>query len=289
MRIAGVMLPLMLVGSAGPARVELKDDPPPVAAPKSGDISGTIQPAGKVARIEAVSRSTLKTYAPESFEKTTGRFRFAGLPGDADYDVRVVTTEGRTIEGIDLAWIEARMVRLAARRRKDLHLPPERKHAFSMDDVNELMKWVEDWKDFMELKRVLYVQGHGQRATMLVELMRTREFHASAGAVVWRMELWYMKNEFGGWDRLANAERVLHRRRITPGEWRKIDLQYFPGLSAHIDADGKSEPLHYKLPEKGDLSRGRLANTDPNAKTMPHVRGLDVKPEKPVRGFQFGD
>ena len=289
MRIARVMLPLVLAGSVGLARVELKDDPPPVPEPKPGDVTGTIEPASKVAKLQAVSRNTLKTYTPESFDRKTGRFRFAGLPDDADYDVRIETADGRTIEGIDLAWIEARMVRLAALRRKDLGLPPEREHQFSMDDVNELLKWVEDWKDFMELKRVLYVQGHGQRATMLVELMRTRAFHASAGSVVWRMELWYMKNEFGGWDRLANAERVLHRRRINPAEWRKIDLQYFPELSAHVDADGRSKPLHFKLPAKADLSRGRLPNTGPNATTKPHIRGLDVKPEKPVPGFHFDD
>jgi hypothetical protein len=289
MRVAGVMLPLVLAGSAGLAYVELKEDPPPVAAPKPGDVAGTIEPAAKVAKLLAVSRNTLKTHTPQSFDRKTGRFRFSGLPGDADYDVRVVTTDGRTIEGIDLAWIEARMVRLAALRRKQLALPAEREHQFSIDDVNELLKWVEDWKDFMELKRVLYVQGHGPRATMLVELMRTRAFHASGGAIVWRMELWYMKNEFGGWDRLANAERVLHRRRIDPAAWRKIDLQYFPELSAHIDAAGKSKPLHFKLPAKSDLSRGRLPNTSPTVKTLPHIRGLDVKPEKPIPGFHFDD
>ena len=287
MRIASVMAPLMLAASAGLARVELKEDPPPVPAPKAGDVTGTIQPASKVARLEAVSRNTLKTYAPKSFDKKTGRFRFSRLPGDADYDVRIVTTDGRTLEGIDLSWIEARMVRLAAKRRKDLGLPAERSQAFSADDVKELLKWVEDWKDFMELKRVLYVRGHGPRATILVELLRTREFYSSAGSIVWRMELWYMKNEFGGWDRLANSERVLHRRRIKPAEWRKIDLQYVPELSVHVGADGKSTPMSYKLPEKGDLSRGRLRNTDPKAKTKTHVAGLDVKPAKPIPGCQI--
>ena len=261
--------------------VKLVEDPPPVAKPKPGDVKGTIAPAAKVASIEAVSRNTRQTFQPRSFDKKTGRFLFAGMPGGTDYDLRVLTTDGRTVEGIDLTWIESRMLRLAEIRRKQLGIGPERKHEFSMADVNELLKWVADWKDFMEIKRVLYVQGHGQRATVLVELLRTREFHAAKGALVWRVELWYLKNEFGGWDRLANSERVLHRRRISPGEWRKINLVYYPELTAHVDAAGRSEPLHFKLPEKGDLSRGRLANTDPEAKTLPHVRGLDVKPTAP--------
>jgi len=269
------------------AKVELKEDPPPVAPPTSGDVTGTITPAGKVAKIQAVSRLTLKTYRPASFDKAAGRFRFADLPGDADYDVRVTTTDGRTIEGIDLSWIEARMIRLAALRRRQLSMPPERQETFGLDDARAILKWVDNWKDFMEIKRVLYVNGMGKRATVLVELMRTREFHAAGGALVWRVELWYMQNEFGGWDRLANSERILHRERISPDQWRKIDLQYFPGLSAHVGPDGTSKPLHFKLPEKGDLSRGRLANTAAQCKTAPHIYGLDAKPQGQVKGMQI--
>jgi hypothetical protein len=272
-----------------PAKVDLKEDPPPVAAPKAGDVSGTIAPPAMVAKVEAVSRNTLKTYQPAAFDKATGRFRFAKLPGDADYDVRVTTTDGRTIEGIDLSWIEARMLRLAAQRRKQLNMPPEREESFDLDDAKAILKWVEDWKDFMEVKRVLYVNGMGKRATVLVELMRTREFHAAGGALVWRVELWYMQNEFGGWDRLANSERVLHRERISPAEWKKIDLQYFPELSAHVNPDGTSTPVRFTLPEKGDLSRGRLANSDPECKTMPHIYGLDSRPEGQVKGLQIHD
>ena len=239
-------------------------------------------PAAKIASLAAVSRMTLKTYQPKRFDRKTGRFAFENMPGDASYDIRVTLTDGSIVEGIDLSWMEARMVRLAAARRKQLGVPAEPTQQFTMQDVDELLKWVVDWKDFMEQKRVLYVCGHGPRAVMLVELMRTREFYSAGGGLVWRVELWYMKNEFGAWDRIANSERVLHRRRIMPAEWRKIGLQYYPALSARIDADGKSKPVHFKLPAKGDISRGRLRNTDPNVKTKPHVLGLDVKPEKPT-------
>jgi len=258
------------------ARVELKEDPPPVAPPKSGSVTGTVTPAAKIARIEAVSRLTLKTYKPASLDKATGTFRFADLPGDADYDIRVTTTDGRTVEGIDLSWIESRMLRLAAERRKQLRMPPERDVPFTAADANAVCQWVGQWKDFMDTKRVLYVHGMGKRAAVLVELMRTREFHASDGVVVWRIELWYMQNEFGGWDRIANSERVLHRRRITPAQWRKIDLQYFPELSVYVNPQGQSKPVKFALPKKGDLSRGRVPNTDPKCKTTPHVSGVDA-------------
>jgi hypothetical protein len=282
MRFAAGSLVVILAALLCLGKVELVEDPPPIEKPKPGHVTGTIEPASRVSRLAAVSRGTLKTYSVKSLDKNTGRFLFADLPGDASYDLRVSTTDGGTVEGIDLSWMEARMVRLAALRRKQLGLPPERERPFTLEDVSDLLKWVEDWKDFMEIKRVLYVQGHGPRATMLVELMRTREFHAAAGAIVWRVELWYMKNEFGAWDRIANSERVLHRERIKPEAWRKIDLTYYPELSVYVDPEGKSKPVHFKLPAKGDLSRGRLANTEPEVKAAPHVRGLDVKPDKPA-------
>jgi hypothetical protein len=283
----GLGITLAVPASSGLAKVELKEDPPPVAAPKSGDVAGTITPPALVAKVEAVSRNTLKTYQVAAFDKATGRFRFANLPGDADYDVRVTTADGRTIEGIDLSWIEARMLRLASARRRQLNMPPEREESFDLDDAKAILKWVEDWKDFMEIKRVLYVNGMGKRATVLVELMRTREFHAAGGSLVWRVELWYMQNEFGGWDRLANSERVLHRERISPRQWKKIDLQYFPELGAHVNADGTSEPLHFRLPDKGDLSRGRLADSEPECKTAPHIFGLAGPPPGEVKGMQI--
>jgi hypothetical protein len=270
---AYAVLALAVAGAASlcPAKVELEEDPPPVPAPKSGDVTGRITPAGRIDSIQAVSRNTLKTYRPASHNRATGAFRFANLPGDAHYDIRVTTMDGRTIEGIDLSWIESRMIRLAAERRKQLGMPPERDRPFTRGDANAILQWVDEWKDFMEVKRVLYLHGMGKRATLLVELLRTREFHASGGKLVWRIELWYMQDEFGGWDRLANSERVLHRRRITPAEWRKIDLQYYPELSAYVDPNGISEPVKFTLPKKGDLSRGRLPNTDPERKTKPHV------------------
>lgn len=285
MRTASAALWLAGASCAALGAVKLVDDPPPVRPAKTGKITGTIAPADKVAKIEAVARQKKRTYPVQAFDKKTGRFAFADLPGDATYDIRVVTTDGRTLEGIDLSFLDARLIRLAAARRKQLGLPPERKHPFTLRDVQELTKWVEDWEDFLEQRRILYIQGHGTRATLLVELMRTREFYSSAGALVWRVELWYMKNEFGGWDRIANSELVLHRRRIQPAEWRKINLQYYPELSVYLSPAGESKPLHYRLPAKSDLSRGRLPNTNPVAKTTTHVGGLDVKPEKVPAGL----
>ena len=164
---------------------------------------------------------------------------------------------------------------MAEARRKQLGLPPERQRKFTKDDAAFLLNWVDKWQDFLEQKRVLYLRGHGRRATALVELMRTREFYASGGEIVWRVELWYFEEQFGGWEPVPNSERTLHRLRLKPDAWRKISLQYFPELSVHVAADGASKPVSFTLPDKPDISRGRVPDTAPDVKTDPHVDGID--------------
>lgn len=261
---------------AGP-KIPLEDDPPVVAAPRSGVVTGRISNPEKVAELSALSRATGQAYQPKSWDKATGRFSFGPLPGDARYDLILKTADGRTLEGIDLDYCDLRMVRLAAERKKELGLPADRVHKFSMDDVKAITDWLGKLQDFMEIRRPLFIHGNGRRCTLLVELMRTREHYAGGAMYVWRVELWYFQNEFGGWEKVPNQERVLRRNRIQPGEWSKIHVEYFAELSALVEANGLSRPIEFTVPAQGDLSRGRLPGTEPVVKTAPHISGLDVK------------
>ena len=164
---------LVVPGSASKP-VKLIEDAPTVATPTPGDITGRITPTSDVALLEAVSRATNRSYMPERFDRKTGRFAFRNLPGDADYDTCIRTADGRNLEGIDLEFVDARLLRIAQVRRKQLGVPDEPSHAFSPHDVRELSRYVTDLKDFMERRRILYIRGHGRRATMLVELMRAQ-------------------------------------------------------------------------------------------------------------------
>ncbi len=262
---------------SAPPAVKLQDDPPTVKAPKSGDLAGRIANPAKVADLSLVSRATRQTYAPKTWDRATGRFTFASLPGDARYDLVIKTTDGRQIEGIDLDYCDLRMVRMAAARRKELGLPPERTQKFSADDAKAITEWISKLQDFMEIRRPLYIHGDGRRCTVLLELMRTREHYSGGGQFVWRVELWYFQNEYGGWEKVPNQERVLRRQRIAPGEWSKIHLEYFAELSALVDQAGYCRPVEFTIPDKGDLSRGRLPNTQPEVKTPAHISGLDAK------------
>jgi len=275
MRNAFVMAVLLAPALACGRGITITEDKPTMPAPEAGDVTGTITPVADAAALRAVSRVTNKTYQPKTFDRKTGKFVFANLPGDARYDLCFSARDGREIEGIDLDFTDRRMVRLAAERRRQLGLPPERSAPFTAEDVKKLVGFIAGMKDFMEIRRVLYIKGQGIRATMLVELMRTRDFYSKKGSeVIWRVELWYFKNHFGGWDRLANQERLLRRLRVQRPQWQAVSVEYFPQLSVYVSAGGKAAPVAFKVPPKGDPSRGRLAGTAPEQKTAPNVIGL---------------
>ncbi|HUT56762.1 MAG TPA: hypothetical protein VNA25_02680 [Phycisphaerae bacterium] len=269
---------------AATADVKLVEDPPLVRAPADGNVSGVITPPEKVSRVKAVSRTTRKVYPAAAFDAKTGKFLFRGLPGDATYDVSVTTTDGRTIEGIDLSAADSRLASLAEKRRRQLGMPPARTHKFDGDDANALLEYVRDMEDFMDIRRALYVQGHGKYATVLVEMIRTAKFYAAKSSeMIWRIELWHFQYSYGGWERIPNTERVLQRLRLPQAEWRKIHVEYYPQLSVYVDPVGFAKSVAFKLPDKPDASRGRPPNTDPELKTKAHVSGLDVKDEPASR------
>ena len=271
---------LIVSAAFGAAPAELTEDPPVVRPPRAGNVRGTILPADKVQAVWAVSRATKKTYLAAGFNGKTGKFIFKNLPGDATYDVCVKTSDGRTLEGIDLDFIDQRLLRLAVERRKQLKLLPERTHKFSQDDVKELVEYVEGLKDFMDDRRVLYVRGHGRRATLLLELLRTRDFYAKAGSeIIWRIELWYFKYQYGGWDQVQDTARVIQRRRIQLPAFRRISLEYHPKLSVHVLPTGYAKPLRFKIPNKPDPTRGRVPAAPVKLNSKPYVSGLDVKPK----------
>jgi len=283
-----IILACLAVATVAMGQVKLQEDSPLRAAPKSGAIHGTISPADDVAEVYACNRNNLKTY-PGDFNKATGDFTVKDLAGDTTYDVGVKLKNGRVIEGIDLTELDARMLRLAAARRKALGRPPEEEHVFDQEDANALLKFAEDLKgnDFMDQGRVLYLAGHGRRATMLVELMRTRDFYdrkdtAQGAQIIWRIEMWYYDYEHGGWERVPNQERVLRRQRIPSGQWSKISLEFLPQWNVYIDPAGKCEAMTLKIPDKADPTTGRPAGTEPNLKTKPHILGMKAATETPT-------
>jgi len=264
------------------AKVKFVDDPPVIPKPMPGSVTGTISPVEKIRTLTAVSRQTGNFFTPTSYDPETGAFTFKDLPGAASYDICITTNDSREIQGIDLSFVDEYLLKLADLRRQQLKLPQlsHNEKPFGQGDVDVILKFVESWEDFMDQHRVLYISGNGARATVLVELMRTREFHGAknkgdeSGDIIWRIELWYFTRSGGGWELIPNVERVLQRTRGKPGEWKKIDVTYYPELTARLDEQGKSPEIKFTIPEKSDSTRGRPPNTKPNLKTKPHIIGV---------------
>lgn len=272
-RTAGTILALLgLLAGGGDAP---REDEPTVPAAKAGRITGTITPADQVAQLTAVSRADGTILLPAEFDRETGEFSFHDVPGAAAYDIALRTADGRRIEGIDLGFVDDELLELARIRREQLGLDPPPEGRFTRRDAEDLIDFCAKLDDFMDISRVLYVRGHGRRATVLVELLRTRPFHDSKGDMIWRVELWYFENHAGGWVRLPNQERVLRRERVRPAAWREMNVTYYPRLSVRVARDGSSEPVAFEIPAEPDASRGRPAGTEPVLDTEPHISGID--------------
>lgn len=263
----------MAVAVAGVTRGQPTPDEP-LPAPQAGAITGAVTPADQVQSLTLVSRETGVTAEPATFDALTGEFSFARLPGDAAYDLVIATTDGRSIEGIDLSFVDWRLLRLAADRREQLAVTAEEACSFTEGDAEQILRYVRQLDDFMELRRPLYVAGHGRRATVLIELMRMREFHDSGGDIIWRVELWYFENRSGGWSRVDNQSRLLRRVQAGPDEWGQIAVEYWPALSVLINADGTSQAVAFEIPAEIDPSRGRPAGGEPQLDTAPHILGI---------------
>lgn len=131
---------------------------------------------------------------------------FSNLDPLVRYDVMLHLAGGGQIEGADLDVVGRRFVQVAAGA-----------HVFGDEDeamIREQILGVEEYEDQV---RVLSVQGDGGDALALVEKIRTRPFHGSgAGEVIWRVEVWPFRWQYGGWVKLAAREQILVHERL-PG------------------------------------------------------------------------
>lgn len=295
---AAVSAIMLLAGSlTAMGAPNLVEDPPTARAPKNGDIYGVVTPPEKVAQLTAVSRrirendpnsadpgvkQSYKIYPCTNFDAATGKFLFKDLPGDTVYDVSIQTPDGRSIQGIDLSEVDERLARLSDERRKELGIPPDKPHIFDQDDANALVQFIRETEspkmEMEDIHRLLYIQSHGRRATVLMEKMRTVSFVNQAnGQVLWRLELQYFEWNYGGWEQIANTARVIHRYRVPLAQWHTIDLEFYPQLSARINDDGTSKPISFQIPATPDPTVGRLKNSDPNSPDSPHILGIQTK------------
>jgi hypothetical protein len=127
---------------------------------------------------------------------------FDNLLPQTSYDVRIETADGAVLQGVDMSWYDAEAA-------------DPRAEALSEEDRAEIRSIVTDVPSFYNKCSVVRAAGSHERATVLVQLVRDKDFHAGAGEVIWRMELWYFKNEAGGWAVVPQQNKVLQRVRFA--------------------------------------------------------------------------
>lgn len=267
---------------------------PGAEANPDGRIGGTVTPAEKVTSIVAVPRCMAvtcasckrpftarantpgktitckacgKAFAVPTYEakidKDRGVFEITGLPADQRYDLIVETTVGR-LEGVDLAPLESELEKL---RRKRVRANPRE---FRDEDRQAIFDLITNVKQFENVVRPIYVVGHGEKATALVEKARiqdesTGKFHSEKGdEAIWRVELWYFRKWFGGWERVSNVEGVLYRRRMPRAEYDAMNWTFSDALGGiEVDSAGSSRPVTINIPASLDPNLGRVAKPKP--------------------------
>ena len=126
---------------------------------------------------------------------------FEKLAPDVPYDLALTLNDGMVLQGVNLAWY-------------GLDAPKPDAAPLTDDDRKAISDLVKDPKAFENKQSILFISGDGTRATVLVELIRDKEFHAAGGNIIWRIELWYFENQFGGWAKVVQQNKVLRRERF---------------------------------------------------------------------------
>jgi hypothetical protein len=127
---------------------------------------------------------------------------FTELAPGTPYDLRISLADGTVLHGVNMAWYTSEPASADAGLVDD-------------DDRKQIGALVMDVKSFYDISRILAISGNHERATVLVERIRSSGFESGArGEVIWRVELWYFTNDFGGWSELQQTNKVLLRDRF---------------------------------------------------------------------------
>ena len=128
---------------------------------------------------------------------------FHNLLPDTPYDLALTLADGTVLQGVDMSWYNEEPAKADA-------------GAMTDDDREQIRAVLQDIKDFMNRKDIVRLSGDHSRAVLLCQLIRDRDFHADKGGeIIWRIELWYFKNDYGGWGKISQVNKVLRRERFT--------------------------------------------------------------------------
>jgi len=167
---------------------------------------------------------------------------FSGLLPQTAYNVRLTLTDGTILQGVDLGWYD---------------MEPAKPDAGDLDDDDkqQITAILTQVTSFYNKNEMLFLQGNHDRAVGLVQLVRDKAFHSDTGdEVIWHIELWYFKNQHGGWEKVQQENKILRRERFaTHGAYQDVidHLRWMPqlgGLTVSKDQTGLTITLQPDAP-----------------------------------------
>jgi hypothetical protein len=165
---------------------------------------------------------------------------FANLLPATAYSVRIALADGAVLQGVDLSWHSPEAARNDAGPLDD-------------DDRKQITAIVKDVQGFENKKDILLLSGNHDRAVALVQLIRDSGFHSDKGGeLIWRIELWYFKNQHGGWEKVPQTNKVLRRERFTAKQQfeQAMKIKWMPGLGGITLGQDETRKLTTTMPEK---------------------------------------
>ena len=228
-----------------------------------GAVRGRLTPPNRVLGAYLLDRGT-DARVPVQVDTQTGRFEASGLPLGT-YDLVVHAPWGR-LEGVDMAPTLSDYDALVPPEYRTEDLGGKGAGPLTGEDLAAIRRHVFEVKRHENRIRELAVRGAGDRAVVLVELVLDRDFVGRRGdEIVWRVEQWYYQKQYGAWSQFRT--RVLHRRRVSKGEWQTWGWQFEPALGGFAVTDDRPRPpeVALEVPEQPDPGKGLAGSKAPPA------------------------
>ncbi len=254
------------------------------AGAQAGSISGTILPPGRVKKVQAFERlgatatKIENRYHDGTIDPKTGKFEIPNLP-DGTYQL-LLDCGDASIEGVDLAIDDEEKgatfdyvfaARKLTTQRLDLSksidpdeaVSDDRRHELESKAVGlpKLMEKLESLKEmdrFCDHFRPLYAHGAGDKAFVLVELARLREFYSGKGQAIYRVEIWPFERAGEGWSQATKGTRVLQRHRLDKEAYGKLGVFFEPRLGGIRILKGKDvSGIEYTIPGRWNDTMGK--------------------------------
>ncbi|KPJ57747.1 MAG: hypothetical protein AMS16_00840 [Planctomycetes bacterium DG_58] len=270
-RIEGVNLK---VDQAGPKRQSMTLEPSELDKGEittiAGFLAGLVKDrAGKTPTVEWLCARVRQTKMREVY---LGKDRFDPDGSEASVKVPLKDDERPQVSDMLLGLISLVRVRDQLPRDFDLVIvvdvqkhkvgeirivpvPPE----LTEKDRKWLIDWVDKLKIFENKKRVLDLDGTGDRARVLVEKLRDRPttLPAKEPTAFWRVEIFHFQKYYGGWNK--EKYTVIVRQRVPIRKLRTYRWMFEKRLGGiRVAADAVTDVTEYEVPSKLDPARGRV-------------------------------